>query len=267
VLKRWVPLLVLATGLVLAAVPAGAIPTGPEVWIGIAGEYAVQVTDQGNVGPGPQEGVLRWWIPVDPDAPDWVGPDGSDADSLPDYTVDNWSVLLKDDPFVTNNYLVTNTGASTATFIATVLLPITSFTYNAVINSSVGVTATDSDGNGTLLFDNDSTTPIYQGGVDFPLTTLLSLNPSTPGTLPITTADCPVAFPGCTATSAAGTAFLAVPSGTTSLIGIILTFELSAGDSAGITSRFEIANVPEPTTFALLGVGLVALEIARRRRH
>jgi hypothetical protein len=248
------------TLLALALLAAAALQAAPAL--------ALTVT-VGRVG-----GVT--WDMTDPTVAPYATLTGPDANGVStwslnqpfvkaNYTVDSMTLTLKEDPFVTNNTTITNTGLATATFVVTVLLPIPSFSYNTVINSSVGITATDSNGNGSLLVDNAGATPIYQGLGGFPTPVLLSLNPNSPGTLPITTADCPVSFPGCTATSATGVASLGVPSGTTSLIGIILTFQLSAGDSAGLTSRFEIANVPEPATVALLAVGLAALAVARRR--
>jgi hypothetical protein len=182
------------------------------------------------------------------------------------YTVSAWTAELKEDPYVTNDITLKNTFGADAVFTVTVLLPIPAFAYNSVINSSVGVTVTDSNGNGTLLFDVSGAT-IYTGYVENPATTtLLPMNPITPGTIPISTADCPVTFPGCTATSSNGVASLGVASGTATAIGITLKFMLSDGDTAGITSRFEIANVaPEPATAALLGAGLAAIALARRR--
>ena len=58
---------------------------------------------------------------------------------------------------------------------------------------------------------------------------------------------------------------MGVASGVTSLIGITFTFQLSEGDSVGITSRFEIVNVPEPTSAALLALGLGGLLLMGRR--
>jgi len=74
--------------------------------------------------------------------------------------------------------------------------------------------------------------------------------------------SCPVPFAGCTATSSAFVASL-LTSGSATEIGVTLTFELSPGDSAGLTSRFEI--VPEPGTAALPAVGLAGLALRRRR--
>jgi hypothetical protein len=156
--------------------------------------------------------------------------------------------------------VVTNNTGVTQTFIATVLLPIPAFNYNEVVFSSLGVTATDSNGDGTLNFAQSGATPIYQGTVNG--STVLPLNPLIN---PITLADClPFVSNGCSATSSNGIASQAAGPGVATQIGITPTFTLSPGDSAGITSRFEI--VPEPSTVLLGGMGLLGLWITGRRR-
>ena len=179
--------------------------------------------------------------------------------------IDSWNVALKEDPFVQNNVNVTNTSAYTQVFIVSVVMPIPAFSYDKVIYSSVGVSATDNDANNALLV-NVAGANFYQGRVD--TVTKLTLDP--PG-LPIDTADCSPfpSTPGCTATQSAGVASLGVTPGVAHEIQIILRFALSSGDSVGVTSRFEIASsgapAPEPGTASLLAIGLVLLAASRRR--
>lgn len=254
--RRLLAPLTLLLAVLLQAGPSAALHEAPVVTIGRVGGTTWNMLDPLNADStltAPDVNGVATWSLDDPFA-------------VSAYTVNSWSIELKEDPFITNNLSLTNTFGVTSTFVATVMLPIPAFAYDTVINSSVGVTVTDSNGDNTLLFDVSGATPIYDGFVNFPgSTTLLAMNPIFPGTLPITTADCFPSFPGCSATSSNGVASLAVTPGVATLIGLTLTFQLSPGDSVGITSRFEIVNVPEPATAALLALGLgAALALARR---
>jgi hypothetical protein len=243
---------VLASGLLLAAAPAGAtVITGPTISVGVSGGATYNLEGLGTL------------TQIDAVKSSWAlsGPWHS-YDSGFEYAVNNWTALLDTDPFVTNNVNVTNNSLALQTFVTTVLLPISAFAYDTAINSSVGVTVTDSNGSTSMLFQNNGSTAIFVGTVN--LGSVLPLNPTGPATLPITLADCSPSFTGCTTTSSTGIASQAVPAGTATLIGITLTFELSPGDSAGLTSRFEI--VPEPGTLALALSGLVGLGLIGRRR-
>src|SRR5215469_6187520 len=82
------------------------------------------------------------------------------------YTVKSWTATLKTDPFVTNNVVVTNNQATTQTFIATVTLPIPAFSFSQIVGSSVGVTVTDSNGDGVVTVSSVTPNGIYSGTVN-----------------------------------------------------------------------------------------------------
>jgi hypothetical protein len=171
-------------------------------------------------------------------------------------TLTGLSGFLKEDPFVTSVVGLINPMPFAQTYTIIVSLPISPFAYNATIASSVGVTVTDS---ASGLVTASSVTPvgIYAGTVNG--VTALTLMPDP------TTVSCGPASVGCSATASdnLGLPLLPAGPGVATTIGITLKFTLSAFDQIGITSRFEI--LPEPTTAALLGLGLVSLVIARRR--
>ena len=186
-----------------------------------------------------------------------------DQMTLEGVRIDSWDVVLKEDPYVVSNMYVTNTTSTDQIFVAGALLPIPSFAYNEVVFSSLGVSATDSDGDGNLYFANvgsgSSALDIYDGTVNG--ATVLGMNPVSPFVMPLTIADC--GGPGCTAVSQNYVSSMAVTADIATMIGLDYRFILSPGDSAAVTGRFEI--VPEPGTVLLLGLGLAGLGIRRRR--
>lgn len=231
------------------------IETGVALLNGAPSELALQdLSGLGTLTPANAEGVAFWSL----DQPTSILENGQAI-----ARIDSWDIALKEDPYVRNNISVTNTSAFTQVYIVSVAMPIPAFSYDEVIYSSLGITATD-NGNNSLFVDVAGAN-FYRGRVDD--VTKLTLDPAN---LPITTADCSSPnVAGCTATTSLGVASLAVPPDVADKIEIILRFALSSGDAVGITSRFEIASsvapVPEPTTALLLGLGLALLAVSRRR--
>jgi hypothetical protein len=151
--------------------------------------------------------------------------------------------------------LVTNNQNSTQTFTAIVTLPIPAFNYSQIVASSVGVTATDSNGDSLVTVTSVTPNGIYTGTVNGVGALTLLPDP--------TSVSCSTA--GCSQTASAN--FLSGPAGpgVATEIGITLQFTLTSGDSAGLTSRFEIT--PEPTTVLLFASGLGGLIVLGRKRH
>jgi hypothetical protein len=174
-----------------------------------------------------------------------------------DWTINSWSSVYDVDPFVTNNIVLTNNSAVAQTFIISAAIPIPAFNYDRAIFSSVGVTATDSNANGSVSV---TSLALFEGQVNG-VGVLSLLDP-----VSLTQANCSPFpnTPGCTATTSDGIVLQPLPAGVATVIGIKLQFTLSPGDSIGITSRFEI--IPEPGTLLLLGMGVTGLALARRRR-
>jgi hypothetical protein len=174
------------------------------------------------------------------------------------YAVNSFSSSWNPDPFVTNNFNVTNNSGVTMIFDVTVTSPVVLTGPQTAMSGSLGITLTNTTGTAVLT---DASAAVYRALIDGAVVRSLFPNPYA---LTCTSPFCSTSdsddfgiFPNPPEIG---------PQANTD-IAIRIRFALSPGDSAGITSVFNIEAVPEPNTASLFALGVVAIVIARRRRR
>jgi hypothetical protein len=184
----------------------------------------------------------------------------------------NWSITVNPDPQITSTFTLKNLSAVTQTFIMNVTLPIGSLGPTTVQNGYlgdpvIGTQYTDTSGDGDVTLWTVPGIPFYQALVNGAVSQGLgSFDPSA-GPVP--------PFPGgLNANGGAGVFGNLLPQqlwgpltfGTASgNIRIHWQFSLTAGDTVSTKGFFQVEQVPEPATIALIGLGLAALVAARKR--
>jgi len=171
------------------------------------------------------------------------------------WEVNDWTSISDPDPFVTNDFVFTNTTGATQTFTVVTSIGISPSFSSSIISGSVAGSFADTPGGGAGSV-TDSGSPVYTALIDGAVTSntlLSSLNLS----------------PGDGLSAVIGPAnFGPVPDGpVNSSIGIQIKFDLTAGDRVSFTSNFVASPIPLPATVWLFGSGLLGLVgIAKRKK-
>ena len=161
---------------------------------------------------------------------------------------------LDSDPLVSGNIAISNEQAFTQRFTFIFNLPISSIPGTTIQSGSLSGSVADGfEGDGATI----SAPPgeaIYQARIDGVDTNALYADPSSFSAAPFDIASIP------------GASFGPLVGGPAlSSIELELDFYLTSFDSVQITSEHQV--VPEPTTGALMGIGLALLAARRRSAH
>ena len=180
-----------------------------------------------------------------------------------DLMLDSWTMHFDDaDPVVSGIVAVTNSSSTDQHYTLFFTLPVAPMSPSTLTSGSIQGGITDNDGNGATLSApaGGSLYAAILDGVTTPPFQTLYDDPTSISALAYDSASL-------------GTAHFGYPSppslpgpAVASSIGIRLDFVLSGNDSASFTSNFVVEPVPEPTTGLLMGLGLVGLVVAQRRK-
>jgi len=168
-----------------------------------------------------------------------------------------WDWTFNPDPFVTNNFTLTNLSGSTQTFTITSIANILPIGPASLTSGSIDGSITDIPLYGGATISTVSGNALYTALID--------------GSTYQTLLDDPfsVTVPGSSGGSAdvgpASFSNLLGPA-ITNDIGIRIQFSLTPGDSVSFTSVFSVAAVPVPAAIWLFGSGLVGLIVIARTR-
>jgi len=250
-LRTKLPLAAIAAAALLLA-PQGASAVSVQVGFDNGNPLAIQTLNETQLGcaPAGTNGELSC-----------IG--GGLTGTLGGWTVNSWNLFVDPDPTVSNTISVTNNTLATQTFIFSVTLPVSlSFGPPSLIKGSISGSATDNNGGGSgVTLGTSGGISLYRALIDGSVVKTLHDDPfSVNAAADFDTATIPLANFGIPIAESSGVA-------TTTDIGITLRFTLSPGDSAAITSVFNVEPIPEPTTAVLLLAGLTGLARMGRPRR
>ncbi|MGD8630785.1 MAG: VPLPA-CTERM sorting domain-containing protein [Gammaproteobacteria bacterium] len=174
---------------------------------------------------------------------------GSQTSAIWDY---EWDIDADADPFIGAMLTFTNLTSSTKTFNVTLNAPVSPAFSPALKSGSFSYSFDDTDGSGSAGVTGISWDGLIDGSSAMSLT---SGDSTCSGT------GCSLAF------GPISDGPLLHPAGVTTDIGILLSFDLTAGDTVTFNTLFEVNPVPVPAAVWLFGSGLLGLVgVARRRK-
>jgi len=221
-----------------------------------AAPVSLQVCSEGSCWSGDYliaDGVVVNWSDVETmsngssSVNDWEGTHGLDLST--------WTLSMDSEPFVTNNFTLTNTTTSVQTYTINSTIGITPAIADGRMRGSVGFSLTDNNNDGATLAASGGS--IYTALIDGNTARTLWPVPASYATFSTTVNSIDFGFP---------TREVAPESADTNF-GITLMFSLTPGDSVAFTSNFDIVPVPLPAGGWLLGSGILGLAGAFRRRN
>lgn len=178
--------------------------------------------------------------------------------------LDSWNLLVNSDPTISGPVVVTNTSGVTTTFMFTFLLPVATFPQpNSAIRGSIQGGATDlgTDGLGVIMSSTAlGNAAIYASKINGATVQTMYEDPNSVSAGVFGSANLPAQTYGIPIP-------ITVLNQLTGSIQLDIQFTLSPGDQASVTSVFNAEPIPEPGSLGLLGAGLGALVLLRRRSH
>jgi hypothetical protein len=178
-----------------------------------------------------------------------------------DASISLFDLQIDNDPIISGVVAVDNTSAVTQLYTFIFTLPVAPIGPSSLTAGDVAGGVTDNSGDGVATLSSVAGSAIYTALIDgAPYQTLFPHLTSTP----------PVGGPYESSNLPSGAEFGTPPfpsqpgPAVATKIGLQYDFSLTGGDSASFTGKFMV--IPEPVTAALIGLGLVGLAAAGRRR-
>ncbi len=167
----------------------------------------------------------------------------SGASTMNGWTYD-WTITASTNPFIESSFSVTNQTASTQTFDLFFSLPVSTTFAPGFKSGELNFTFTDANGDGSASVVLNSWDGLIDGV----------------SALQLFTASIPCSGTGCSGGIApVSTGPVLHSAGVNSTLGLLLSFDLSAGDTVTMDTRFEVSPVPVPGAAWLFGSGLIAM--------